>query len=419
MRYGPTTKEITTSPWNKNSSTSSSNLALQFPSNDTTKMSSWSNRYGNESESRRNVTEVVLSRNVTQSNRGDDVLGGSPIETTVSQRNDYGCIERGNASYCYGNVYRRDELHHRHITAGREVVFRYAESPASSTEHLNDTFNSFHAVRSNVDTHYSQDSINRVGSVGHQYRSQRNTQNMHAPPRDITLQSLYGANDDKQEWYKTSHVVINSERDVPDIVESESSSLDYSLDQDEQPIVHNSASTRLHNGRPRPTNFQGHDDRTSGYRYRPVKYQSEDGMNQYDQKYVPFTGSSGRRISAEASYTRKAKSDDMKNNGAGAVKCMMIEIAPGEYARLRGADETWKAIKYDFFVPCVCTCCTLTLFCIQDATYVLCPECRVVCPLENNCGDNGGVGLGFKIEDLVDWQKEIENDSRTHRKDQS
>jgi hypothetical protein len=86
-----------------------------------------------------------------------------------------------------------------------------------------------------------------------------------------------------------------------------------------------------------------------------------------------------------------------------------IEVYPGEFLRLRGADETWHAIKYDFYMPCMCICCNLTLFCIQDAIFVLCPICRILSPLEGVVidGFDGGVGLGFTIEELSMWQKEI------------
>jgi hypothetical protein len=87
----------------------------------------------------------------------------------------------------------------------------------------------------------------------------------------------------------------------------------------------------------------------------------------------------------------------------------MIEVSPGEYLRLRGADETWKAIHMDFYVPCTCICCELTLFCIQDAVFVLCPECLAVSPLEGVVVDgyDGGVGIGFTMESLANWQEEI------------
>jgi hypothetical protein len=91
-----------------------------------------------------------------------------------------------------------------------------------------------------------------------------------------------------------------------------------------------------------------------------------------------------------------------------------IELSPGVHVRLRGADETWKAIANDFYMPAECICCELMIFCIQNADYVLCPDCRVVSRMEDpssaGVGDVsgvGGVGLGFKYEDLARWQEDI------------
>jgi hypothetical protein len=88
-----------------------------------------------------------------------------------------------------------------------------------------------------------------------------------------------------------------------------------------------------------------------------------------------------------------------------------IEVAPGWHLRLRGADETVNAIENDFYTSCECTCCELTVFCIQDADYVICPVCREVSPVSTNETENygrvGGVGLGFQIEALMKCQVEI------------
>jgi hypothetical protein len=93
-----------------------------------------------------------------------------------------------------------------------------------------------------------------------------------------------------------------------------------------------------------------------------------------------------------------------------------IEISPGVHARLRGADETWKAIKNDYYMPAECICCESTIFCIQDADYVLCPDCRVVIRMEGlSSRGMGGVGLGFKYEALARWQDAILKDQLGRR----
>jgi hypothetical protein len=87
-----------------------------------------------------------------------------------------------------------------------------------------------------------------------------------------------------------------------------------------------------------------------------------------------------------------------------------IEIMPGLRVPLRGAKETWNCIEQDFFLPVTCFGCATELCCIQDASYVLCPVCRVVGPMDSGAGDFGstvGVGLGFSFDDLFQWQSEI------------
>jgi hypothetical protein len=98
-----------------------------------------------------------------------------------------------------------------------------------------------------------------------------------------------------------------------------------------------------------------------------------------------------------------------------AVDVKTIEVAPGENLRLRGATETWQAIQCDFYMPCECSCCNNTIFCIQDADFVLCPDCRVVSPARYDDvlhRTSGGVGLGFKMENLAQWQTDIESELR-------
>jgi hypothetical protein len=129
-------------------------------------------------------------------------------------------------------------------------------------------------------------------------------------------------------------------------------------------------------------------------------------------------------------HTRTSPTDDIKHNSRGdSVDFYIrrtIEISPGVYVQLRGAEETWDCIKRDFFMPCTCYDCLRELCCIQDADYVLCPKCRVVSPMDTtfygsqssnataasstsaaSIEQEGGVGLGFTFDDLLKWQAEI------------
>lgn len=85
----------------------------------------------------------------------------------------------------------------------------------------------------------------------------------------------------------------------------------------------------------------------------------------------------------------------------------MIEVTPGVRMRLRGAQETWQAVQDDFYMPCSCLFgCSEIMFCIQDAGFVICPDCKTISPLE--CGSTeGGVGLGFLMNDLAEMQQEL------------
>lgn len=94
---------------------------------------------------------------------------------------------------------------------------------------------------------------------------------------------------------------------------------------------------------------------------------------------------------------------------ASVAPVTQIEIAPGVITHLRGTQETLRAIANDFYMPTQCFCCQLDLLCIMDANYVLCPDCRVVIPMEG-CAtgmNNGGVGLGFTYPQLQEYQNDI------------
>lgn len=130
-----------------------------------------------------------------------------------------------------------------------------------------------------------------------------------------------------------------------------------------------------------------------------MKYGKEYGLDDTYQSSNRHSIQPGfQRILYDARFESKPK-----NNPT------MIEVSPGEHLRLRGADETWRAIHNDFYIPCACICCEVTLFCIQDAVFVLCPQCLIVSPLEGVVFDgyDGGVGMGFTMENLAIWQEEI------------
>ena len=100
-------------------------------------------------------------------------------------------------------------------------------------------------------------------------------------------------------------------------------------------------------------------------------------------------------------------------------KPIEVEIEPGVFMNLRGADETWTFIMNGSYIPAPCFSCGLDLLCVIDAEYILCPDCRVVGPvfedelgmraeyLQDSSKKVHGVGMGFKPDDLMRWQSEI------------
>ena len=83
-----------------------------------------------------------------------------------------------------------------------------------------------------------------------------------------------------------------------------------------------------------------------------------------------------------------------------------IEVAPGEFMRLRGAVETLDAIEHDFFTASDCVICQQTILCIADADFLLCPLCKTVSPVDASRSPSRydcSVGLGFTPADLARW----------------
>lgn len=77
---------------------------------------------------------------------------------------------------------------------------------------------------------------------------------------------------------------------------------------------------------------------------------------------------------------------------------LQLEISPGIFATVRGANETWAAVEDGNVKHSDCICCAIRLICIADAEYALCPECRVVFPLSSSSFAHG-IGLGMALDE--------------------
>lgn len=116
----------------------------------------------------------------------------------------------------------------------------------------------------------------------------------------------------------------------------------------------------------------------------------------------------------EKSYNAPLKSDKGYYETAAPSDPLEVEVFPGVFMMLRGSEETWQAVQANHICNAFCICCGSSLYCIRDADFVLCPDCRAISPVYNGSEDKlkdakrvgGGVGLGFTPQDLVNWQSE-------------
>lgn len=119
-------------------------------------------------------------------------------------------------------------------------------------------------------------------------------------------------------------------------------------------------------------------------------------QEEYDQTYSrPRPGTA---IFCPASYSRKEEEKikaSSKSDKYGEDGPLHIEVYPGVFSPLRGANETNRAISLGCFKDTSCFDCMARIRCIQDAEYVLCPTCKVISPLLTEKGH--GVGLGLLI----------------------
>ena len=95
-----------------------------------------------------------------------------------------------------------------------------------------------------------------------------------------------------------------------------------------------------------------------------------------------------------------------------------VPLSDGVSVPLRGASESWQAIRNECTTSMTCSGCQTKLHVIEDAEYVVCPDCWTAGPLEQSlggfgfemdgCSDNYGLGLGLPENDIVQWvEKEM------------
>ena len=87
-----------------------------------------------------------------------------------------------------------------------------------------------------------------------------------------------------------------------------------------------------------------------------------------------------------------------------------IEVSPGQYLPLHGSQETLAAMQERRLAQCYCCICDVDIHCVREASFILCPTCRTVWPMEDQDRNNtskewrsGGVGLGITSRNYREW----------------
>jgi len=106
--------------------------------------------------------------------------------------------------------------------------------------------------------------------------------------------------------------------------------------------------------------------------------QSSSGLGSFEEASLDAQSS--------PAYHMDRCSDEERVNENPSQK-IQIEVAPGLFMPLRGSDETMDAIESGRARMVICFACNAKLSCVPDCELVICPDCRVVSPVEDDEDD--------------------------------
>jgi hypothetical protein len=98
-----------------------------------------------------------------------------------------------------------------------------------------------------------------------------------------------------------------------------------------------------------------------------------------------------------SSYSRHESLKSMLHRPSTTWDRLQVELLPGHFVPLIGSDETWQAFCADNVIDIECSSCQTFLYCKNTAEMVLCPECRMVSPIDNVGIGAEGLGLGLSV----------------------
>ena len=127
-------------------------------------------------------------------------------------------------------------------------------------------------------------------------------------------------------------------------------------------------------------------------------------------KKPPNSGGSASSCSSVDSSVTDRDVEDVNDQQQTQFETFEIEVSPGVFMPMRGAEETELAIQSGMIQEMACFCCTTQLCCITTAEFVYCPICSVIGPIESSPSSSSsghgkqeevvkrGVGLGLTQE---------------------
>jgi hypothetical protein len=115
----------------------------------------------------------------------------------------------------------------------------------------------------------------------------------------------------------------------------------------------------------------------------------------------------------EAPVQEEEAAGEEKESEVEESMMMMIEVAPGLKLPLRSSG-TWDAIMEGRITVTKCTCCGYELACIDDANLVVCGDCWVFSPVDQDMTTSLSVeaedpqsrlsvGMGVRTEEIFEW----------------
>ena len=100
----------------------------------------------------------------------------------------------------------------------------------------------------------------------------------------------------------------------------------------------------------------------------------------------------------------ETESSDVHSFASDEEEYEKIEVADGVFMRLRGSQETQECWNRGECIQTTCFVCDIQLACVRDCDCVICPQCRLVSPVDImpqtaafGMPRVGGVGLGIML----------------------